>query len=333
MSPSELKDLWTRIARPPGGRLNGRRLPGPGSSPIVWLAVDPEGAWHLLVEVPDETEAVTQRPTKGLTVVTEQMRIGEESPAKYVDLGCSEESLLDAFAAVAADVSRAVREVPGSPRQAVLDALGRWRRFWSIPDAGLTEEEALGLFGELWFVERWVGLPTGVRRWFGPAGARHDLQWPQASVEVKATRVSRDGPATHRIASLEQLEDPEVGRLYLFSLQARRDELAANTLPGLVGRLLGLLTGFPEDRALLLQRLGEAGYSPAHAERYEQKLRVVTEELYVVEGEFPRLTRQRFPSGLPTGVGDVSYSLDLTACAQWRVATRPTDLGLEFLRS
>jgi hypothetical protein len=144
--------------------------------------------------------------------------------------------------------------------------------------------------------------------------------------------VSRDGPGTHEIASLEQLEDPEVGRLYLFSLQARRDELAANTLPGLVDRLLEQLATSPDDRALFLERLNDAGYSLVHADRYEQRWRVVAEELYGIDGDFPRLTRKRFPAGLPPGIGDVSYSLDLVACAAWRIATRPTDPGLEFLR-
>jgi hypothetical protein len=36
---------------------------------------------------------------------------------------------------------------------------------------------------------------------------------------------------------------------------------------------------------------------------------------------------------VPAGVDDISYSLALPACASWRIATRPTDAGLGFLRS
>jgi hypothetical protein len=52
-----------------------------------------------------------------------------------------------------------------------------------------------------------------------------------------------------------------------------------------------------------------------------------------VDAGFPRLTRQSFWGGLPAGVRDVTYALDLAACARWRLGTRPSDREMDFLRA
>jgi hypothetical protein len=191
-------------------------------------------------------------------------------------------------------------------------------------------EAAVGLFGELWFMERWIGLPLGLERW-APIGARHDFQWPVASVEVKTTTVQWQGPATHRVVSLDQLAAPETGQLYLFSLQILPDELASNSLAAQVDRIRSGLTTSPEFSDVFMDRLAALGYSPAEADRYSQTWRIVGEELYSIGDGFPRLTRSSFQGGLPAGVDEVSYSLMLAACRSWLVSERPSDLGSAFL--
>jgi len=59
-----------------------------------------------------------------------------------------------------------------------------------------------------------------VRAWLGPTGTRHDFQWPRLAVESKATSSLRGH--IHRISGVEQLEAPEAGALYLFSLGVKR---------------------------------------------------------------------------------------------------------------
>jgi hypothetical protein len=76
---------------------------------------------------------------------------------------------------------------------------------------------------------------------------------------------------------------------------------------------------------LFSDRLAKAGYNPADAGRYLRPLRVLAEELYRVDESFPKLTKKSFGSGLPPGIGDVTYSLSMAACLPWRVATVPTD--------
>lgn len=329
-TPSELQRQWESIAPPARGQLNGRRVPATEGVPPVWTAIDQGGAWHLLVEVPPDTQPLTDRSTRGLHVELAQMVVAEGPAATYIALKCTDSSLRATHCWVAADVVESVNAT-ADVRGAIARTLARWRRFWSVSAGGLSADEALGLFAELWFLDRWLGPELGFTRW-APLGSRHDFQWPRASVEVKGTSVQRQGPATHRIVSLDQLAAPETGDLYLFSLQVVPDTLAANSLAAQVDRVRRALAPLGHEDAFL-DRLAGLGYSPAEAERYGQPWRIVAEELYLVDESFPRLTRLSFPNGLPAGVDEVSYSLSLVACTDRRVAVRPTDPAVAGLRA
>lgn len=325
MTAQELDRLWAAVSPPAAQGLNGRPLPGAAR---MLAALDHDGRRHLLVEIPVDADVPRLSATRGLDISVDQLRVGDTAPATYIDLACTDNTLLPAFAAVAVDLHAAVGARPHQAVAAVAATLRSWRWFWAVDDAGLNGESALGLFAELWFLERWLGLPGGVAAWVGPTGNRHDFVTPDASVEAKGTRVHSDGAAVHRIASLDQLDDPESGHLWLFSLQVVHDPLAANTLPGLIQRIVDGLGADPDALLTLRERLAQAGWTPAHAGRYQQAWRVVAEELYRVSAGFPRLTRSTFPLGLPAGVGDVTYTIDLAACAPFRAANAPGQVGL-----
>jgi hypothetical protein len=51
---------------------------------------------------------------------------------------------------------------------------------------------------------------------------------------------------------------------------------------------------------------------------------VLGEYLYSVGPGFPRLTTASFDSGIPGGITDISYVLDMAACDPWLVTRSPT---------
>lgn len=330
-----LEATWASLVKPPApGDITGKRASGLSPYRAAYVSLDGAGRRHLLVLVPDGTEPVTQRDTRALQVSTERFQVGGYPEALYIDLACLDHAQNPTFSAVAEDLFITLNSSSASGREVVLGALNRWRAFWSSRTAGLSREEALGLFGELWFLHRWMGpLNTAVvSRWMATPRARHDFQWPKASVEVKtAATISAGGPV-HRIANLDQLDDPETGRLYLFSLQVVDDTLAANTLPGLVGTLVHDLRDDGQALMLLNEKLAGYGYNPADAASYLRRLRIVAEKLFVVGDGFPRLTRASFGAGLPPGIDDVTYSLAVSACNRWLVATSQADPVTSFLR-
>src|SRR5579859_2468002 len=282
MTGEELEKIWMELPNPAAGELSGIRAAGLPVTSAVYVVVDGTRTRQLMVAMPEEEEPLRSSATRGLDVTTDELRIGGSPVRRYIRLICMNPTHYATFAALCGGIIASVLRDPGQPRAAVVRCLDRWRSFWAVDRSGLTREEALGLFGELWFLHRWMG-PLSVSRlaaWQGPLGARHDFQSRVSSVEVKATASASGGPPVHLISNLEQLESPEVGQFYLFSLHVTDDALAQNSLPLLVEQIERALCVDAEATALFSERLAKTGYDPADAGRYMRPLRVLSEELY-----------------------------------------------------
>ena len=267
--------------------------------------------------------------SRGIRALTRPLSVSEEPERLFVDVVCTTPAGLDVFNVVAGSIIELVH-AGTDPPDAVRTTLGRWRRFWGVvPESGLTDEEVRGLFGELWFLDVWL-LPRGheqLRHWVGPWGARHDFQWAHLAIEVKAT-VSVRGHV-HRINGIDQLEPPNGGDLQVFSLRIREEATASNSITTLIDRISSDLADESELMDLFETRLAQAGYSPLHADRYrELRFRIVNERLYRVAAGFPRLSLSSFVGGLPTGIEEIQYDVDLDVCPQLLVASSPADLVL-----
>lgn len=336
MTVAELESAWTAIELPSEmSALGGRRPPSDSNDDEILIAVDHEGNRHLLVEAPSNAKPPSTSAVKGLGVEVTELRVGERPARSYFDVACSDPSLTPNFTSVAAEIIDLIGASPGDPRLLLERTFNRWRWFWGATGGELSDTEAVGLFAELWFLERWTG-PIGVaavESWTGPFRDRHDFKSHTASVEVKATRARSDGSAAHRITNLDQLDDPETGQLYLFSLKVTPDPIGGHSLTKSVDRLRAQLSTDPDALHLLDERLGLARYTPAAGQLYDEPMRVTSEELFAVGEGFPRLTPSSFPQGPPTGIDDITYTLDLATCGEWRIATKSTDPAATGVRS
>jgi hypothetical protein len=318
VTPEEFLAIWRDLPSPvQPGQLEAHEVTAISG---VWVAKDSSDHHHLLVQVPDETK-LDIPGTHGLGIQVTKHRIPDRPDSTYIDLACLDPAVAATFAAVAADVAnQAVQADPQHRLTDVTRTLNEWRWFWGVDPAHLTASDAIGLFGELWFMIQWAGVSSAsVQAWHASEGSRHDFQWAEYSVEVKAT--SRSGPVVHTVQNLEQLEDPENGILYLYSLRVARDALAVNTVSSLVEIAVNALGDQPDARADLLQKLGRRGYTPAERDQAMIPYRIIEQGLYSVTGGFPRLTRASFTYGLPTGIGVVSYQLEMAACHEWQIST------------
>jgi hypothetical protein len=323
VNAEELDAAWRTLRTPDSpGLLEGVDV----AASQVWAAVDFEGRRHLLIQVPAATEAPPTK-TRGLRVTVGRHQILGVESAQYLDLVCLSADATPTFTAVAADIGASAGPVAQADRVAVVaDTLSRWQWFWGVEAGSLSEREALGLFAELWFLHRWAGdAASAVQAWTASAGSRHDFQWPERSVEVKATSRRAEGAVLHRIENLDQLADPERGSLFLFSLRVVRDQLARNTLPSVIDHVIHNLHGNPHILDDFSRKLGQRGYSPVHRSRHELPYRVLGEYLYSVEPGFPRLTSASFTGSLPAGITDVSYVIDMAVCDPWLKARSPTE--------
>jgi hypothetical protein len=324
---------WARTLRPIPGALDGHRVGG--GAPAVFAAIDNDGHPHLLVEIADTTALPAMRRSRALSVAVETLMVGSNPPRRYLALRCVHAAHDVTFASLAAEIATALVEGAADPATVVVRTIERWRSFWSADPLGLGPAEVLGLFGELWFLDRWMSPidRSVIESWCGPDRARHDMQWPVFSVEIKTSATVAAGGVAHQIAGLEQLADPVQGRLLLFSLHVADDALARNTLPTLVERVRATTVHDPVAAELVDAKLAATGYSPAHAARYTRTLRMVSEGLYAVEGDFPRLTASSFSKGLPAGISHVSYTIALAACAKHLLASSPSESVWRHMRA
>ena len=320
---------WVLVeAQPPGGERLTVRTALPGQHEDVLIALDAAGRRYVLIRIPAEEPCeLAERASRGIAVQTVEMRVDGERTENFVEIACLEAQGHAALDTVAIELVEALEAGASIGRvRLVQKVLAKWRHFWSgVSQVVLSKEQQLGLFGELWFLSRWlspsVGVAKAVQVWRGPMGSRNDFEIQGLGIEVKTTgRID----ASHVINGLDQLLEPVGGTLFLFSLTVRDEASGTESLPQVVREVRNKLSG---DFASLSQFdaiVYAAGYDDRLESEYSKLVfRVRDEGLYRVTAGFPRLVPESIAGGLPVGLGAVNYELRLDAAAAWLLAKTP----------
>lgn len=299
-------DPWAGITKPKVGNVLRARRRGP-----IWYAIDNLECPHILIPSDADDTKSQLFVTRGITAEISELDPEGGPRRNWIDVMCLDTLARDKFALLSKDIADALIQPTGSPCDTVLNILERWRWFWSskTDTKPLSDNEALGLFAELWFLYYWINKPAAVRWWLGPLGDKHDFVHPDISIEVKAAMVSGDSNASHIITHIDQLDLPGTGSLMLFSLALSPDTLATHSLSSLVNHLDEWMLETPYIQ-IWRKRLHQAGWSPAHAQKYQRTYRIIKEILYQVDEQFPRIVRSVFVDGdLPIGVTNLTYTV------------------------
>ena len=324
-----LAEGWkaVELARPRGDELVARQPYQEITR--LYVAVDSRGRRHLLLTLDEGHPSLADEGSRGLTVLTRDLELNGGKRSRYVDIVCESpigHSMLDIVCGELSDLLRTSTE---TPTEVVTRVLAKWRRFWGqLPNQVLTQEAQAGLFAEVWFLCYWLlaALPPRdtLRAWRGPFGARHDFERPRLSVEVKATASTRG--RIFEINGVDQLDPPQDGRLMFFGLRLREEAGASNTLPLLIETCRRQVQVDPDAEGLFETALITAGYISAHEDEYDKiHWRVVEELLFDVRDEFPRIVPASFRNGLPQGVEEMQYSVNLGSFDRLIVARRPDE--------
>lgn len=333
---------WALVeAEPPSGERLTVRTALPGRHGDVLIGVDAARRRYLLVLVPaGEPSDLSERSSKGIAVQTVEMTVSDGCTDRFVEIACLEPQGQTALDTIAIELVGALEAGASIGRvRLVQSVLAKWRHFWSGFGQGvLSKEQQLGLFGELWFLSRWlspsVGFPRAVQMWRGPTRARNDFETRGLGIEVKTT--SRiDG--SHVIHGLDQLLEPGGGALLLYSLSVRDEASGTESLPRVVDEIRARLA---DDYATLSQfdaTVYAGGFDDRLASEYSKlELRIREEGLYRVGDGFPRLVPQSITGGVPGGVSAIAYELRLDTAGSWMLARTPaaaTTLLADFARS
>lgn len=227
---------------------------------------------------------------------------------------------IQAAYALATDVSDGIQLRGQSLDVALQDAVGSYERLLGRV-AGLPLAREIGLFGELWLLNRLLAdSPTHIGAWVGPMAEEHDFVFPFAAVECKSTSGER---RSHVINGLGQLESTDDCPLFLLSFQfTRASGERGQSLPSAVGRARSLAAGRAADLETLLDA---AGWRDEDALLYRSRWVLRSEpRFFEVDDSFPRLTVADL-SGSPhlQRISEINYRIDLTGLEP---ATGPSEL-------
>jgi hypothetical protein len=225
--------------------------------------------------------------------------------------------LLHPFSYVCEDMIESLHRFTSPQGEALflLNRLEKWRRLLETTKKGLSQQQLLGLMGELLFLEKLIrahGPTAAVESWLGPAGAPQDFQSGGRIFEIKVCAI---GAHIIIISSLEQLHTGTTPtNLIVFSIgscaKEQTNSFTANTLILRIRETLSeavALSGFE-------LRLAEIGYDQNQAEcdsyYLAEKMRA-----FEVRNSFPRLT----PGSVPAAIPSATYFLDLDQCSEFEI--------------
>ena len=195
----------------------------------------------------------------------------------------------------------------------IINRYTQWRKMFYGSSKLLTENEVLGLIGELLFLKDFAipqyGATKGLTGWSGPEPTHKDFSFDNSWYEIKTINSFKNSV---NISSIEQLDSENEGRLIVYSLEKMSPSFKGIKLNSLVQKLMDLLT-LDTDKDLLVEKLKQVGYS--YSEVYDNYVyNYVCKDSYIVSKDFPRLKA----ADLPVGIGRIQYEILISLIAKFR---------------
>lgn len=238
----------------------------------------------------------------------------------------------DIFSVLCEDLLSAISKLTDE-KIVIRELFNRFEKWKSLFDKanleGLSNEEQRGLFGELYFLRKFISnaenISSKIQSWTGPLKEIKDFQFGSWGVEVKTT--SGNNHQKINISSERQLDTSNTTNLYLNHLSLEFREGTGETLPVIVDSIIEILKSEITALNHFKNLLFEAGYFEHHRELYLSKGYLIRNNTYYrVEGDFPRIEENNIPSG----VGDVKYSIIVSGCSEYIVAENEVLQNLVF---
>lgn len=189
-----------------------------------------------------------------------------------------------------------------------------WIKFFAKTSLPLSENEILGLIGEIYFLQNVMmpkyGQDVALDSYIGTDRAHKDFEVNDTWYEVKSIH---NGVRTVKISSIEQLDSKEVGQLEIITFDQSTPTYENNIT------LNNVISGFRNslDRKWQLkfdEKMRKAGY--LEDERYDEfNFLFVKVDEYTVSSDFPKLSKNE----LPNGITKASYEIDISAIQGYKV--------------
>jgi hypothetical protein len=225
----------------------------------------------------------------------------------------------DIFSVLCEDLITTISAVT-SETQLVKELLSRFEKWKSLFDRvashGLSQEEQRGLFGELFFLRKFLVVSSDfisvINSWVGSEKQIRDFQFSNWGVEVKTT-YGNNHQKVH-ISSERQLDTANLENLFLYHLSLETRQQSGETLNQIVDSICEKLFSDFISLNRFKNKMLEAGYFERHKNLYENIGYFTRQDVfYKVEKDFPRIEE----ADIHKGVGEVKYSIVVSQCSEY----------------
>lgn len=297
--------------------------------PDLFIGITTSKTRALLLELPNAASGPPVFSAKGLQLLPVTLN-GTSGDSHYWQLALTHPSYLDLFVAVGEDIVEALSSVKDKrlASHRFIQRLSVWQEFLSeFGPNGLGDTSVQGLIGELWHLKErclpLLGHRDALNAWKGPEKRPRDFEYLDAAIEVKTT-TGKQHVKIH-ISNENQLDDAGLRALYLCHLQMVPVQKGGLILPDLISELREIFTleglSAEFDRKLQL-----CGYLDSQSSLYNEcRYRIASESYYRVAAGFPRVLTKDVPSG----VGDLQYSVAVSALKQFEVTQETAAAGFK----
>lgn len=275
--------------------------------PRCAILTDPSSESFELHIASSTSESLPERTPRSI-----ELRYLSIGGNRYLSVKLRDIEKAHAFLVLVFSVRDQFRDAKVSPVEAVERAVKEFRSFLQVEKV-LSDAELLGLFGELWFLQKLIdtGGPAATGFW---VDSTHDFRFSDVEVEVKTTASARPIHWVHGISQLE----PSVGcSLYILSILAQSSNAAGATVPDLVSEIRSKLKSEPDQLDVVKDRLRSRRYRDEYASDYTTRFLLRSEpKLVLIDNRFPvintKVLERSFDSDSLIRVGELNYQIDVS---------------------
>ncbi len=302
-----------------------RRIPSSGLFPVFVATDFRKGIRLLYIKLDDDHAIITDNLPRfrGLKISIAFTSLGEFNNSEFIKFTQSIPNTDNIFELVISDLCDKIIRLQNriNLNATMTRVLNEWKQFFEKQENEILPiGSQKGLVGELHFLRDYLfqkySFHESLFYWTGSERTNHDFQIINNAIEVKTTSSKQHKKFT--ISSERQLDSTGLEHLYLalFALNLHAN-MPDRTLPALIREIYTQIQDDPIATFQLQIKLAKYGYNEALAEKYTVGFSLFDMKFFEVAEGFPRLLQRN----LPDGVGDLKYSVVLSACTPFEIST------------
>lgn len=289
-----------------GGEATVSRVPNLGTPNRVWFGYDNDNLAVAYFECLED-KALTFAVSEAILVknaVVDDEHSGDR--VATIKVSCLDRKLIEVFYGFMDEVIGKL-EPHTDVLQSLISAAAEWRSLLQIASSPLTESHAVGLYGELRFLEEAINTlgPGAVDLWQRSDRDVHDFISSDARVEVKCSSFQDRAAVT--IHGLRQLEPPLKSSLTLAVAEVQKH--GSESIDDVLARIIAMGT----DLETLTQKLLLSRYVMGMPSASEYKFDLLSWRYWEITGGLSVLNKSAIEEHIANAISSVSYALNLSA--------------------